>query len=253
MQTGIAVNGDGPMQATMGIAVADVNGNNRPDVFTTNFSSDTNTLHTNDSSGFFDDRTARYGLGLASRTLLGWTCGFHDFDLDGDEDLFIVNGHVYPEASLETMDSTRSQRVLLYERIGERFVQLNQEGEYRDRAACFGDLDQDGDIDIIVVERGGDVRVLRNDARAKNILTIQLQGIQGNQKGLGAAIHAMFEDETIVSHWVTDGFGFQSSSSPQPFVLAQQGKVIQVEVIWSNGETQVVTDIPTNGLLIISQ
>ena len=93
-QSGIAANGDGSMQATMGIGISDVNGNERPDVFTTNFSSDTNTLHTNDSSGFFDDQTKRYGLGIASRTLLGWTCGFHDFDMDGDDALQIAERDV---------------------------------------------------------------------------------------------------------------------------------------------------------------
>ena len=65
LHTGVAANGDGSMQATMGIAIADVNGNKRPDIFTTNFSSDTNTLHTNDASGYFDDRTKRFGLGMA--------------------------------------------------------------------------------------------------------------------------------------------------------------------------------------------
>ena len=168
LHTGVAANGDGSMQATMGIAIADVNGNKRPDVFTTNFSSDTNTLHTNDASGYFDDRTKRFGLGIMSRLHLGWSCGFHDFDLDGDEDLFIVNGHVYPEASLDTMDSPREQTVLLVERVGDRFIQIEQKQAYRDRSAVFGDLDTDGDIDIIVGQRGGDIRVLRNDTNISN-------------------------------------------------------------------------------------
>ncbi len=253
LHTGIAANGDGSMQATMGIAIADVNGNNRPDVFTTNFSSDTNTLHTNDASGFFDDRTTRFGLGLASRTLLGWSCGFHDFDLDGDEDLFVVNGHVYPEAAYETMDSPRNQPVLFFERIGDRFKQVEQEGEFRDRAAVFGDLDQDGDTDIIVAQRNGDVRVLRNDAPSRDTFSIELLGQEGNPKGLGATIHVKYKDGLIFSRWNTDGAGFQSSSSAQPFVFSKKGEIVQIEVIWANGDVQVVNDISNPSSINISQ
>ena len=253
LHTGIAANGDGSMQATMGIAIADVNGNSRPDVFTTNFSSDTNTLHTNDVSGFFDDRTTLFGLGLASRTLLGWTCGFHDFDLDGDEDLFIVNGHVYPEATYETMDSSRNQPVLLYERVGNRFKQVEQKGEFRDRAAVFGDLDKDGDTDIIVSERNGNVRVLRNDAQSQDTFSIHLLGKEGNPNGLGATLHVRYKDGSTVSRWNTDGAGFQSSTSVQPFMLAKKGEIIQIEVIWANGEVQVVTDVLNPSSIKITQ
>ncbi len=251
--SGIAANGDGSMQATMGIGIADVNGNGRPDVFTTNFSSDTNTLHTNDASGYFDDRTKRYGLGLASRTLLGWTCGFHDFDLDGDEDLFIVNGHVYPQATKETMDSSRKQPPLLYERVGDRFKQVSQENVYRDRAAVFGDIDTDGDIDVIIAERHGDVRVLRNNANPASFLTITLRGNRLNQKALGSMIRITFTDGSVASRWITDGSGFQSSSTPPSFIV-QDGKIVELlEVTWPSGKKQEVTEFPTQGLLLIRQ
>jgi hypothetical protein len=253
IQTGIAANGDGSMQATMGIGIADVNGNQRPDVFTTNFSSDTNTLHTNDESGFFDDRTKRFGLGLASRTLLGWTCGFHDFDLDGDEDLFIVNGHVYPEATMATIDSPRKQPVLLYERVGDRFVQRLQENTYRDRAAVFGDLDTDGDIDVIVAERHGAVRVLQNNANITDPFYVKLQGTTGNPKAIGATMRITFQDGSVVTRWLTDGSGFQSSSTPLQYVLPKGKTIIKIDIVWPNGEKQVVTEIPNEGLLTIGQ
>jgi hypothetical protein len=251
LQMGVATNGDGAMQATMGIAVADVNGNNRPDIFTTNFSSDTNTLHLNDASGFFDDRTKRFGLGLLSRPLLGWTCGFHDFDLDGDEDLFVVNGHVYPEATNETMDSARKQPVLLLERTEDRFTQVKQVGEYRDRAAVFGDLDNDGDTDVIIAQRSGDVRVLRNDSKHRQPWIVQLKGEGKNSKGLGAKIMVTFKDGTTATRWNMDGFGFQSSSAPQKHLFAKP--ITSVEVTWVGGETQLVTNIPPNVPILISK
>ena len=254
-QFGVAANGDGSMQATMGIAIADVNGNERPDVFTTNFSSDTNTLHTNDKSGYFDDRTQRFGLGIASRTLLGWTCGFHDFDLDGDEDLYIVNGHVYPEATLETMDSPREQPVLLYERVGDRFVLRPQENTYRDRSAVFGDLDIDGDVDVIVAERNGAIRVLQNNADIAEPVFVNVQGAEGNPKALGAYVRYTFEDGTTSMRWLTDGSGFQSSSVPQQFVVPSGRVITQIQVIWPNGDqdTHLFTETPSSELLTIKQ
>ncbi len=211
--SGVAANGDGSMQATMGIGISDVSGNGRADVFTTNFSSDTNTLHLNQVTGFFDDRTKRYGLGLPSRTYLGWTCGFHDFDLDGDDDLYIVNGHVYPNATMSTMDSAHKQAPLLFEREGERFAQIKQLGEYEDRAAVFGDLDNDGDIDIIVAQRSGVIRILRNNADPPSVQRHIVEA------PLGARIVIKFTDGTSVTKWFTDGSGFQSSSEPLPIIL----------------------------------
>ncbi|MDG1136808.1 MAG: CRTAC1 family protein [Phycisphaerales bacterium] len=244
LQFGSATNGDGAMQATMGIAVADVNGNGRADIFTTNFSSDTNTLLLNDASGFFDDRTKRYGLGLLSRTQLGWTCGFHDFDLDGDEDLFIVNGHVYPNASMETMDSAREQPVLLLERKGERFERVDLPGKYRDRAAVFGDLDNDGDTDVIVAQRGGDVRVLRNDARLEQPFIVEFKGAC-----LGAKIHVSFMDGSNTTSWITDGFGFQSSSKNARKVFTKP--ISSVEITWPSGNQETIVDVPKTGVFRI--
>jgi len=251
VQTGVAVNGDGSMQATMGIAVGDVNGNGRPDIFTTNFSSDTNTLHTNDESGFFDDRTKRFGLGLASRSLLGWTCVFNDFDLDGDEDLFVVNGHVYPEATMETMDSPREQPVLLLERIGNRFERVPLPGEYRDRAAVFGDLDNDGDTDVIVGERGGEIRVLRNDSKHAQTWEVELRGNNKNSRGLGAKLVVTFKDGSTTTRWNTDGFGFQSSFAPRRHFFPKP--ITSVEVTWADGEIQVVDDIQSGESVVISK
>jgi hypothetical protein len=251
VHSGVATNGDGAMQATMGIAIADVNGNDRPDIFTTNFSSDTNTLHINDESGFYDDRTKRYGLGLLSRSLLGWSCGFHDFDLDGDEDLFVVNGHVYPNATMETMDSTRNQPILLLQRDGTRFFQVEQEGRYRDRAAVFGDLDNDGDTDVIVAQRSGKVRVLRNDSARSEPYIVQLKDNRKNPKGLGAKLVSTFKDGTTATRWNTDGFGFQSSSSVQKHFFPKP--VSKVEIIWSDGTKQIVGDIAKQELVVISR
>ena len=254
LQTGVAANGDGSMQATMGIAIADTNGNSRPDIFTTNFSSDTNTLHINEESGFFNDRTREYGLGLLSRSLLGWTCGFHDFDLDGDEDLLIVNGHVYPEASSDSIDSERAQPMLWMSRIGDRFEQVALEGEttlrtYRDRAAVFGDLDGDGDTDVVVAQRSGPVRILRNDATGRKPLIIELRG-----HTMGTTLHLTLDDGSVISRWEHSGGGFQSSSSTTPiFTFAQNRTPKKLEIVWGTGDRQTIDEIPVSGVFRVVQ
>ena len=246
--SGIAANADGGEQATMGIGIADVDGNGFPDVFTTNFSSDTNTLHLNLDGTFFDDRTMQFGLGMVSRPFLGWSCGFYDFDLDGDEDLLIVNGHVYPQASMEAINSSYRQQPLLFARVGPRFSRVTDPSvatflhePYRDRPAVFGDLDQDGDIDVIVGELNGPIRVLRNDCAGGNWLIVELRDPRasaGNHRGLGSSVEVIY-DAVTQRRWIYSGGGFQSSSAQYAhFGLPGGVPTVTVEITWPDGYHQ---------------
>ena len=153
---GLAGNGDGMGQATMGMAVSDYNGDGQPDLFSTNFSADTNTFLESVGDGFFADRTAVRGLGVNSRPLLGWSAQFGDVDLDGDEDLLFVNGHVYPQATPSTMgsawaadglDGPVTQTVC----AGRDLPQPPEQG----RLAVLFDADGDQDLDVVTVTRDG--------------------------------------------------------------------------------------------------
>ncbi|MCA9284174.1 MAG: CRTAC1 family protein [Phycisphaerales bacterium] len=261
--SGIATNMEGLEQATMGIAIADVDGNGRPDVFTTNFSSDTNTLHLNLDGRFFDDRTQQYGLGAVSRPYLGWACAFADLDLDGDEDLLVFDGHVYPQASREAMDSDYEQPPLLFARDGKRFrkVEATEAGawlaeRHRDRTAVFADLDDDGDVDVVVGELNGPLRILRNDAAgasAGSWLRVRLDdpGTPGNRHGIGATIDCI-AGSAEQRRWLWGGGPFQSTTAPEAhFGLPSGTERVDVVVTWPNGQVQRVDGVAAGAPLVV--
>ena len=238
LRSGIAVNGEGSPQATMGVAVADIDGNARPDVFTTNFSSDTNTLHLNLDGANFDDRTNQFGLGAPSRTLVGWGAGFHDFDHDGDEDLLTVNGHVYPQATKRLMDSEYAQPPLLMERDGARFRTLASAGAWKlephvDRTAVFADLDHDGDVDAVIAGLNEPLRVIRNDHDAQDDWIVVVPG--DRRRAVGAEI-MVTADGRVQRRWIVGGGPFQSNIAPEAhFGLGAGTGPVDVRVRYPGG------------------
>jgi hypothetical protein len=264
MSSGCAANADGATQASMGLAVADVDGNGRPDLFTTNFSSDTNTLYTNADGRFFDDRTQTWGLGMVSRTFLGWACGFFDFDHDADEDLVILNGHVYPEATSHTMDSEYLQTPLLFRRVERRYevVDAREAGPWlarraSHRGAVFGDLDGDGDVDMITADLNGPLRVLRNDVPAGGRwLIVRLRdgrpGV-GNHRGLGSRIELRGRDR-VQRRWLASGGGFQSSSAPEAhFAVAADAGPWTLRVTWPDGYEQTIEQVQVGRAILFER
>jgi hypothetical protein len=246
LRSGIAVNSAGIEQATMGVAVADVDANGRPDVFTTNFSSDTNTLHLNLDGRNFDDRTNQFGLGAPSRTLVGWGAGFYDFDHDGDEDMLSVNGHVYPQATRASMDSEYAQPPLLMERRGQRFAAVSQAGAWKmephvGRTVVFADLDRDGDVDVVIAGLNEPLRVLRNDHDgADDWLIVEVRDTRagvGNRHAVGAMIEVTAQGATQ-RRWMAGGGPFQSNNAPEAhFGLPKGSAPVKVDVRFPDGTT----------------
>ncbi|MEE9294882.1 MAG: CRTAC1 family protein [Phycisphaerae bacterium] len=255
--SGIASNYDGNTQATMGIAIGDVDANGSPDVFTTNFSSDTNTLHLNLGSGLFDDRTSQFGLAMVSRPFLSWGTGFYDFDLDGDEDLFIASGHVYPETATHEMDTEYRQRPLLFERRPKRFHLNVDAGEmfssrYSGRATAFGDIDDDGDVDIVMTTLNGPVHIFRNDSPRGNVVVIQLQAAGGNHRALGSMVELVAGDR-VQRRWIHGG-SYQSSDAPIAYFGVGPTALVDdlvVRVTWPWGTTTRHRGIPLNRKITI--
>ncbi|MFM2164194.1 MAG: hypothetical protein RL325_631, partial [Planctomycetota bacterium] len=240
LRSGVAVNGEGSAQATMGVAVADIDGNGRPDIFTTNFSSDTNTLHLNLDGRVFDDRTNQFGLGAPSRTLVGWGAGFHDFDHDGDEDLLVVNGHVYPQASKALMDSEYAQRPLLMERRGARFVPLASAGGWSleprvDRTAVFADLDHDGDVDAVIAGLNQPLRVIRNDHDRKDDWLVI---VPADRRSAVGAMVELTAGGITQRRWIAGGGPFQSNVACEAhFGLPPGDGPVAGRIVYPGGRT----------------
>ena len=243
---GIASNMDGHDQATMGMAVADVNGDRRPDVFTTNFSSDTNTMHIAAPDGMWDDRTMHMGLGLNSRRQLGWASAFADLDHDGDEDLLMVNGHVYPQATLESMDSPYEQTPTLLLRDGRRFTPATTDAAWlrtphRDRNLLLADLDRDGDLDALIGELNGPVRILENKhAGPRRGMLLSLHDARPtslDHAGLGSRLDITVGDATM-TRWIPSGGCYQSGLAPEAHIAVPDDvDTIDITVHWPDGST----------------
>jgi hypothetical protein len=202
----------------------------------------------------------QYGLGMISRPYLGWSCGFGDLDHDGDEDLFIVNGHVYPQATMQTMDSTYLQPPLLFERDGRRFTRVTDPavGAFLDepragRAAVLGDLDGDGDLDVVTGDLNGPIRVLRNDGASGPWLIVELQGPGGgNSAGIGAVVEVNAAG-IRQRRWLVSG-GFQSSSPLSAhFGLPASTETVSLTVTWPDGHVQQVSDVAVNRYLAVEK
>ena len=240
VRSGSATNLEGDAQATMGIAIADVDDNGYPDIYSSNFSNDTNTLHTNLDGRFFDDRTNRFGLLEGTRPMLGWAAEFGDYDHDGDEDLVLFNGHVYPQATPLTMDSAYEQPPAYWERVQDRFrLQENSGlgGPRRDRTAVVFDADLDGDLDIIAGELNGPLRVYRNSTDNDRSVLIRPRPALGTS----VELECIADDGTplILRRWIRGGGPFQSTASPEAHFGLPLGAVPKnVRVLWPDGVTR---------------
>jgi hypothetical protein len=247
-RAGLALNADGAAQATMGIAVGDVNGDGQPDLFTTNFADDTNTLFVSvPGRALWNDATQPYGLGAVSRPFVGWATWLADFDLDGDEDIVVFDGHVYPQATPATMNSSFRQTPLLFARQGARFERVLPATagdwlaeEHVDRSAVFGDLDGDGDIDMIIGAIDGRLRVLRNDASGGHWLEVALHDGRKeskNRRGLGAKL-TLTAGGAKQTRWIFSGGSYQAASSTRAHFGLASAEPVSLEVRWPDGSVQ---------------
>jgi hypothetical protein len=242
VRAGCAYSQDGKPQAGMGVAVGDYDRNGTMDVFRTNFAGDTSTLYANTGSGLCEDRTFSAGIGLNTRWL-GWGTAFVDFDNDGWLDLFLTNGHVYPEVRQLATESGYEQRKVVYRNDGKgHFTDISERlgppvtTPKAGRGAAFGDFDNDGQIDVAIANVNDRPDLFRLSSPAANHwITLALTGTSSNRNAIGARVHAVAGG---VQQWQEvrgGGSYFSQNDLRVHFGLGDATRVDLVEVRWPNG------------------
>ena len=257
---GVAYNEDGREQGGMGVAAGDYDCDGWLDLVKTNFDADTSSLYHNRGDGTFDDVTFPAGIG-GNTKYVGWGVGFIDFDNDGWPDLFIVNGHVYPE--LETAGQVTSyleRRILYRNRQNGTFEDISLRSgpgvvaKAAARGAAFGDLFNTGQVDIVINNMNRSPSILHNFApTANHSITVQLVGKAPNRFAIGARATVWVKDRPMIDE-VRSGGSFCSQNDLRlHFGLGLATQADKIEVRWPDGITETIKDVPANHRLVIRQ
>jgi enediyne biosynthesis protein E4 len=257
---GCAYSQDGKPQAGMGVAIGDFDRNGTMDIFKTNFAGDTSTLYRNTGEGFCEDRTFAGGLGTNTRWL-GWGTAFVDFANDGWLDLFLVNGHVYPEVEqLKTEAGYKQRKVVYHNRRDGRFEDVTERlgapatTPRAGRGAAFGDVDNDGDVDVVVnnVHDTPDLFLTETDGR-NHWLTVALEGTRSNRSAIGARVRAS-AGGVVQTQEVRGGGSYASQNDLRVhFGLAEAANVERLEVRWPSGLEEEWRDLAVDRIIALKE
>jgi hypothetical protein len=247
-ESGAAFNHHGATLSGMGVDAEDVDGDGRPDLFVTNFSHQSSTLYRNLGSGTFVDQTPASGMGGDSMLWVGWGCALGDFDNDGWPDAFVTNGHVDDNRHLLGQSEPYAQPPMLHRNLeGRRFeLSTRDAGPYFDqghlgRGAAFGDLDDDGDLDIVINHKDGPPALLRNDTPSgHHWLRLRLVGTRSNRDAIGASVQIEAGGRTL-HRQRKGGTSLESSHDPRILVgLGPATEAARVTVRWPSGATSTL-------------
>lgn len=241
IEAGAAYSPDGKPQAGMGVAAADYDGDGNLDLVKTNFAGDTASLYQNLGRMIFDDQTLQSGLGRNTR-FLGWGVGFVDLDNDGWADIFMCNGHVYPEVGDSDAESGYRERKVVYRNLGKgRFVDVSLEAgpgvleKVAGRGCAFGDFDNDGDLDVLVNCINDVPQLLRCDQSAQNNwLKVKTIGTKSNRSGIGARIYCTAGGRRQMDE-VRSGGSYISQNDLRVHFGLGQAREAEIEVHWPSG------------------
>jgi enediyne biosynthesis protein E4 len=260
VRAGCAYSQDGKPQAGMGVAIGDYDRDGRMDIFKTNFAGDTSTLYANTGKGLCDDRTFASGIGRNTRWL-GWGVSFLDLDLDGWLDLFLVNGHVYPEVEQLKTEAGYKQRKVVYRNLGNgRFEDVTERlgspvtDPKAGRGAVFADFDNDGDVDVLVNNVHDTPDLYRLDVREpRSWLTVRLIGVKSNRSAIGARLRVTAGGTTQADEVRGGGSYYAQNDLRRHFGLGSATQVERVEVRWPNGLEEAWTDVGINKLITLTE
>jgi hypothetical protein len=256
-----AYNSDGKVEASMGVDAADVDGDGFPDLFVTNYYLEHNTLFRNlgkDKKILFQDFSHAAGVAAGSLLALGWGTAFEDLDGDGWLDIFVVNGHVDDNMPQLGRDEPYAQPARIWRNVAKgRFEMFGVEAgtylgtEHVSRGAAFGDLDNDGQVDVVISHKDEHATVLRNDSREQirsgnSWIQFTLVGTRSNRDVIGARVQIDMGERRLTRH-TRGGRSYLSAHDPRLTIgLGKAERIDRVTVYWPTGQVTSLEDVNSN-------
>lgn len=256
---GVALSNDGMEQAGMGVGIGDYDLDGHIDLFKTHFTGDTPGFYRNDGKGFFDDVTRVTKVGFETQYTC-WGTGMCDFDNDGYPDIFVSTGSVYPEVERTLPEFAYKTPKLLFHNLGkgsfegvEKLAGSSISVPHSSRGCAFGDFDNDGDVDILVINMNEPPSLLRNDCDpAQHWIKIKLLGTKSNRSAIGARVLMHYGGKTQVQPVVSQSSYYSCNDSRLHFGLGSI-KSVDIDVYWPSGGHDVVKAVPADQLVTIQE
>jgi hypothetical protein len=258
LERGIALSEDGAEQAGMGIGVGDYRLSGNLDIFKTHFTEDTPVLYQNDGKGDFSDVTIVSGLGVVTQ-FISWGTAIADLDNDGLPDILWVTGGVYPEIQAKYPQYPYKTPRILFRNLGQgHFEQLTDAGPgiaaaHASRGAAFGDFDNDGDLDVVILNRNEPPSLLRNDLAGDNHwLTVKLEGVHSNRSAIGARVIATYggkkQAQTVMAQ-----SSFLSVNDKRLHFGLGANKTVDLEIFWPRGYIEHLSNLVGDQFITIRE
>jgi len=256
---GVALSDDGMEQAGMGVGIGDYNLDGHLDLFKTHFVGDTSGLYRNDGKGNFDEVTRAAKTGVETR-FTSWGAGMVDLDNDGYPDVLFVTGSVYPEVERKLPQYPYKTPRVLFRNLGDgRFEELDsQAGEgitatHSSRGCAFGDFDNDGDLDVLIVNMNEPPSLLRNDLRGhQNWIKVKLEGVKSNRSAIGARVVAHYGNKVQAQALVSQS-SYYSCNDPRLHFGLGSASEVAVEIFWPSGLHERYPQLAANQLVTIRE
>jgi len=256
---GVALSDDGMEQAGMGVGVGDYDLDGHLDLFKTHFADDANGLYHNEGKGNFDDVTRTSRLAVETRYIC-WGAGIVDLDNDGYPDLFMVTGNVYPEVEGKLPQYANKTPRVLFRNLGNgTFEELGEQAgpgvvePHCSRGCAFGDFDNDGDLDILIVNLNEPPSLLRNDLRGKqNWIKIKLEGVKSNRSAIGARVLVRYGGKVQAQARLSQSSFYSCNDSRLHFGLGASDSV-EIDVYWPNGLHEKFKGVQANQLVTLRE
>ncbi len=258
VESGAALTQDGMSVSSMGVDFRDVNNDGWPDVAIAALQGETFPLFLNSGRGFFTESSYQAGIGYPSQRMSGWSTGAYDFDNDGYKDLFAANSHVSENVHLYGPEEYRQRNAVFRNTGNGQFRECGDAGltsAAAHRGSAFGDLNNDGKVDVVVSAIGSPAEILFNTSAGGNHwILIRTVGVASNRDGIGTRIKVVGASGLTQYNHVTTSVGYASSSDPRVhFGLGRDARIAEIELRWPTGKVQVLRDVAADRVLTVRE